>query len=125
MTTPHPPQGERTYFFGVIDAQHKGHFLYDRTGQSLYDYEMERQRIPFKAYAIDGGLLVQPETQGRLHLSIVNGWTVLGMWDRTADTRSGCSASFIAEGVHSIDEMKAIAARDFPVQWKRIQGDNP
>ncbi len=113
----------RTYFFGVISASHKGHFLYDKNGNAVWNEV--GTGIPFRYTILDGGLLPphQPETQGRPHLAVINGWTVLGMWDRTADSRGACNASFIAEGVHTLEEMKTIAARDFPALWARVQND--
>lgn len=110
----------KTYFFGVIDARKKGHFLYDSNEQQVWDKQRVNQ-IPFNYVILDGGLLVQPEEQCRLHLAQINGWTVLGMWDRTADKRGACNASFIAEGLFTIEEMEEIAKSTFPNQWNRIQ----
>lgn len=111
----------RTYFFGVINPQSRGHYLYDKNGQQVWSMR-EQNSIPFQYTILDGGLLPpgMPEEQGRLHLAVINAWTVMGMWDRTADPRGKCNASFIAEGIYTLDEMKAIAARDFPSQWARV-----
>ena len=112
----------RTFFFGVKSADSKGHYLFAKNLQTVWG-EREQRVLPFRYTILDGGLLPPglPEEQGRLHLAVINGWTVLGMWDRTADTRGACNASFIAEGIHTIEDMKAIAARDYPTIWARVQ----
>lgn len=110
----------KVYFFGVIDPQNTGHFLYGVNGQKEY---YEDKALPFRYQSLDGGLLppASREKLGEFYLSIINGWTVLGMWDRSGDKRFGSSASFIAEGVHTEEEMKIISSQHFPKQWARIQ----
>lgn len=77
----------RTYYFGVIDPKRLGHFLYPKEGN--YISSQEEHSIPFSINILDAGLLPSdvPERQGDLYLSIINGWTVLGMWYRTGDKR--------------------------------------
>lgn len=96
-----------------------GHYLYDTGQRVIVDWA---NPLPFRMGTLDGGLLPTggPEEQGKLHLAIINDWTVLGMWDRTADSRRGSNASFIAEGVHTVEQMRVIAERDFPIQHARI-----
>ena len=67
----------------------------------------------------------KPQVQGELHLAVINGWTLLSMWDRSGDSRPGSNAVFLAEGNHTIDDMKSIATEKFPAIWKRIQGNTP
>lgn len=85
----------KLFFFGVKSASEKGHFLYDVNGYQVWS----EHPLPFRYPILDGSLLPprEPEEQGKLHLAIINGWTILGMWDRTADKRGGCNCSFIAE----------------------------
>lgn len=110
----------KAYFFGVISKGSPGHYLYDRHGSRVYSTK-EIREMPVHLNALDALLLTQPEEQGRPHIAVINGWTVLGMWDRTGDERFGSNASFIFEGVHDLEEMKFLAATDFPALWSRIQ----
>lgn len=113
----------KVYFFGVKSSSEKGHYLYDINCQVVWG-EKEQHKIPFRYSILDSGLLPpgKIEEQGKLHLANINGWTILGMWDRSADTRGNCNASFIAEGYFSIGEMSEIAKENFPKLWERIQG---
>lgn len=110
----------QVFFFGVKSPSEKGHFLYAEGMLAVYG----SPPLPFKFQILDGSFLQQPETQGRLHLAIINGWTILGMWDRTGDPRMGSNASFVAQGVHTIEEMKVIAQDAFPAIWNRIHNLN-
>ena len=112
---------KKIYFFGVSSAQNKGHFLHHEGMRVAWD---DKKLLPFSSHILDGGLLPQhPQVQGELHLAVINGWTLLSMWDRTADSRPGSNAVFLAEGNHVIEEMKNIASEKFPAIWKRIQGE--
>lgn len=115
----------RVYFFGVISADHQGHYLYDANGQAVWSSK-SLNLLPFRYAILDGGLLPPGlvEEQGKLHLAVINGWTILGMWDRSADTRGNCNASFIVEGVHALDVMIAISKDTFPNIWTRIHGQS-
>lgn len=52
-------------------------------------------------------------------------WTAIGAWDRTCDRRGGSKAVFVAEGQHSEEAMKRIAAEHFPQVWARITAGAP
>lgn len=123
--TPTPAVSDNTkaFFFGVIDPHDLGHFLYRTDGRRVYHTE-EKRSMPFRTEVLDGGLLPVGgvEEQGKCFLSVINGWTVLGMWDRTGDKRGASNASFIVEGIHTVSKMRAFAAELFPKQWARIQG---
>ena len=110
----------KTYFFGVSDVKSKGHYLHREDGQM--DWRLA-DTLPFNSNILDGGLLPKQgaEIQGELHLAVINGWTLLSMWDRSGDPRSASNAVFLAEGHHTMDEMRDIAAEQFPAIWKRIQ----
>jgi hypothetical protein len=56
-----------------------------------------------------------------MHLAIINGWTILGMWDRSGDKRGASNASFLLEGVFSFNEARKLTAEYFPQLWLRIQ----
>jgi len=63
----------------------------------------------------------QHEREGVWRLTHRDGWTALGAWDRSCDTRRGSKAVFIAEGTHDEQAMREIAAREFPEVWARIE----
>ena len=54
----------KIYFFGVFEAGKPGHYLYRPEGRQVHG--AEEKEIPFKTTICDGGLLTQPEDQGRL-----------------------------------------------------------
>ena len=113
----------RMYFFGVFDPKELGHFLNDKTGRKIWS-DQEERTIPFRYTILDGGLLPPGiEEQGKLHLSIINGWTVLTMWDRTGDSRPASNSSFLVEGVWTLEQMKGICATNFPTVWARVQNN--
>ena len=60
------------------------------------------------------------EEQGAARLHFVDGWTVLSFWDRSGDSRGGCSSTFLAEGRHSFQQMVELAREHFPHIWQRI-----
>lgn len=115
----------KTYFFGVIRPGMLGHFLYGSDGYKIYDEH--RSGLPFKFQILDGGLLPPnvPEEQAKHHLSHINDWTVLTMWDRTGDRRGASNASFVAEGAFDLDAMVEISLQAFPEQWARIHAVKP
>jgi len=107
------------YFFGCLDPVSRGHFLFNKEGRRVYDYDVKH--IPFKYTILDGGLLSLPEEQGRLHYSIINGWTVIGMWDRTGDHRGASCSSFFCEGVFTLNSMCELVAKEYPKLWERMK----
>lgn len=107
-----------TYFFGVFDPRTLGHYLFERTGQRVERFA--KSVLPFNHLICDGNLLHQPEQQGRPHLAHVNGWTILGAWDRTADSRPNSSASFLFEGVFTLEQALQMADAIYPELYARI-----
>ena len=74
---------------------------------------------------VTGGGFCPPDPdqpQGVWRLTSAPGWTAIGCWDRTCDSRRGSRSVFVAEGEHSEEIMKRIAAEHFPDVWARIIG---
>lgn len=115
--------GMRVYYFGCLGPNDIGHFLYKSDGGQLFATYSDHLCLPFRYEILDGGLLPQnqPEEQGLIHRSEINGWTVLTMWDRTADKRGRSNASFVIEGVMDTDSAMAVAQSAFPQLWARIK----
>lgn len=60
----------------------------------------------------------QPE--GVVRLVHLDGFTVIGFWDRTGDPRHGCASQILAEGEHTFDAMIAIFRATFPELYARV-----
>lgn len=110
----------KMFFFGCVDRA--GHFLFTNEGRQLWCKEQDE--LPFKFYVLDGGLLNQPEDENRLFLSHINGYTVMGKWDRTVDTRGACNCSFIVEGTYNLFQMQELAEKHFTKLWNRVKPKN-
>lgn len=103
----------RVYYFGCNERA--GHFLWD---PSLFLTQND-DKIPWRN--IDGGLCPKnKEVEGEALLHVKDGWTAISFWDRSVDKRGACNSSFIAEGVHTFDEMCKIAQEKFPKVWGRF-----
>lgn len=98
----------------------KGHFLYYPNGQQANEV---RIKLPFKLHIVDGGLLEQVSGQvhGKCQISYINGWTILGMWDRSLDSRGNSSSSFLFRGIHQLDDAIKLAIEHYPEIWERIK----
>lgn len=108
----------RTFFFGVISPNQAGHFLWTPDGKRA----PYRHPLPFKDYLLDGCLLPpnEPQTQAKLYIAHINGWTILSCWDRTGDERGNSNASFLFEGVWEQDQAEAFAQHHYQTLWQRI-----
>lgn len=119
------------YFFGVWSEAQKGHFLYEKGGFSISEEKLPpdvRGKLDcgerFMPTPFDSRRPYQntPQTLGIVKTQNIPGhqggweWTVMSMWDRSADHRGNCNASFLTCGVFTTEEMWRLAERDFPVQ---------
>lgn len=103
------------YFFGCWGSV--GHSLYARTGRSI------EEAGPFSLNNIDGKYAPQinPQDESISSLVWVDGWTIMGMWDRSVDKRGNSNAAFIAKGKLTQAEMWELANKHFPSITKRLQ----
>lgn len=110
----------RVFYFGVWSPNQLGHYLYEPSGR-MAGREAERA-LPFKMHILDTGLLpdIGPCTEGFIHRSVINGWTVLTFWDRSGDSRGNSNSSFIIEGDHQAEAALAIAKAAFPSIFSRF-----
>lgn len=109
----------KVYYFGCVEQA--GHYLWDTRFQRHYWGSAEALSIPWLD-KLDGGLcpVHNREVEGEALLHVMNGWTAIAFWDRSVDKRGKCNSSFIAEGVHTFDEMRKIAEENFPKVWSRF-----
>lgn len=122
----------KVFYFGCIGDS--GHYLFDGEDSPYGD------RVPWKQYDtvtpfvgndFDGqrftpGRLVRdrwegwPQTQSVYKLTHEAGWTMLGCWDRSVDTRPGSNSTFIIEGTHDFSAALEQARTAFPKTFARI-----
>ena len=119
------------YFFGVRPGERSGHFLHEPGlhrvwsvpatpwGNATYPI-MELEAIeatwggPKRRYD-----RTQPEGEPRFARK--DGWTLVALWDRSADTRGGCCALFAFQVEATDDEALALARELFPAVFARIE----
>ncbi len=127
------------YFTGVHPASTAGHYCYAAgwqstkgsdppspwAGESQWPNPLNefgcisavRQRLGLKM----GGYDMGKQTEGEPLLLHKDGWTMLGMWDRSGDRRGGSCSAFAFQAVLTLDEAVAAARRLFPGVIERIE----
>lgn len=61
------------------------------------------------------------ETEGEFVHLIVDGWTLLAAWDRSADKRAGCSMSFAMQAEMAPDDALAFVRDRWPREIARME----
>lgn len=123
-------------YFGRWSKQTGGHFPYNERGEPAYgDFppEFERGRkLDSRRLSPSGDVSHLPDalyyrdqqTQGKEylhHFPTSDGiWTVLAIWDRTADSRYGSLSSFVSKGQHTAEAMWKEARKRYPRITGRI-----
>lgn len=122
----------RVYYFGRWNQP--GHYLYNEDGRTciispikdLNWMELDNNdkvRLPGGPTHLHGQLRWPPdEPLGKTVLIHREGWTILGMWDRSGDNRYHSRSLFLAEGQLTETEMWTLAEKHFPELVKRIKG---
>lgn len=114
----------KVYFYGClrdVDGRTEaGHHLYESDGP-FYQHQASREVItPFGRFP-DGTLCPEgPQYQGIAKLHQKDGWTAIGFWDCTGDSRGNSNSNFIVAGTYTFEEMCKLAAEQYPELWKRI-----
>jgi hypothetical protein len=136
MTTD-PQIAPRLIFHGVLTGHRAGHYFNESVGGRIV-WAKEQTMPP--DVARDGGVFARPvpltyeearytkheeQPQGRAFMHFVCGWTIVAWWDRSEDTRGGCSAAFFAEGRRPFARMMAMARERFPREMARIDAAYP
>jgi hypothetical protein len=118
------------YYFGCWEQP--GHYW--RAPHYVSSHSIEERVGPNIHPRIDGGFCpgvvhprksqfdrrTRPEVEGEAALHYVDGWTILGYWDRSVDGRGGCNSNFVALGSHDFDTMLDIAQVKFSSVLDRI-----
>jgi len=101
---------EKVYYFGSLGS---GHHMYDPTDTLFYVRKLE---TPWGSYP-DGTLCPEKTYQNGLALlHHKDGWTAVGFWDQSGDTRPGSHSTFLVKGTYTFDEMLALAK----AQWTGV-----
>jgi hypothetical protein len=127
--------GTRTrecYYFGC--QRDAGHYWWDASSQSMGSRRAEMRVGAQIASKIDGGFCpgvstnpnrpydrTRPEVEGEAALHYVDGWTILGFWDRSVDKRGACNSNFIIRGHCTFDEVLQIAREQYPQVMGRLK----
>lgn len=126
----------RVLFFGVRVGDTSGHFVREvhtdgRVGGMLALRAMELDaRFPAPLRERHGSLYPwryweRPDSQREQVEGVVvhelhDGWTLVSWWDRSADHRGGCCATFLVEGAHTSAEAVALARERYPALFARF-----
>ena len=126
------PAPELIYFCGVAPGHRAGHHCYpnqrepltpwgaSNIGYTLLDWHPERdgRAAPRLEYRHRGN---PEETEGEFVHLIDDGWTLVAAWDRSADKRGGCTASFAMPGEFGPEAALAHAKARWPRVFARIE----
>lgn len=63
--------------------------------------------------------------QSKIFRKEIEGYTLISMEDRSADTRSGSNSSFFIKGSYTTPEMIELFLKHYPEQAKRINNVHP
>ncbi len=122
------------FYFGPWDCA--GHYVCDESGHSV-NRETERilpwghgpERHPLDCclqpgcYKDRDGRIENrgPQIEGHAVLHHLNGWTAIGFWDRTIDTRPNSNSVYMAEGTFTFAEMVDMAKARFSKRWNKMK----
>lgn len=110
-------EGKIFYFGCVVQT---GHYLHDAGLRQVHHAELI---FPFRWQTLDGGLLPRngPQQHGETYLAIINGWTIVSLWDQSVDSGLNSKSAFIVEGIHTREEVMKMARLVFPRITQRIE----
>lgn len=115
----------RVLYFGAYE--HVGHHLRGPGGRML-PVEMS----PALTWHPDGNYCpgrvpgspfvrrTRPEVEGEARLTHENELTILGIWDRSVDSRPGSHSTYIATGTHDFETMRRLCEEAYPARWRKL-----
>lgn len=111
------------HFFGVWPGERAGHYRRDRYGRTATgsDGNENIPGRPLSLYPWADHRLPQPEGQLWHWYHRGMGLTVLTSWDRSADKRGGCCATFIVHAHVTPEHALGLARAAFPRVFDRIE----
>lgn len=109
------------YFFGcyrgVQGHTEAGHYWRSSDGSDAHKSGQPFGRYPDGTLCPEGG-----QAQGYAILHQKNGWTAIGFWDRTGDSRGNSNSNFFVHGTHTFEEMQELIQVAFPELYLRFGG---
>lgn len=117
----------RAFYFGCWGDQAGHHYREPGGRMSAQAWDV----VPFGT-TVDGWLprskrygvpLDMEQPQGVVHRMVRNGWTAIGWWDRSVDSRGNSHSTFVFEGVLTTDDALARARDLFPEVFDRLTYD--
>lgn len=108
------------YFFGCW--QQAGHYWRHPRNPCMPDSDIVK-RVGLAR--IDGGFCPgsvagkpfdrsRPEVECEARLTHIEGWTILGWWDRSVDRRGACNSNIVVRGTYDYAAMLAVLHAQFP-----------
>lgn len=117
------PTNTACWFFGVWPGESAGHYIRDTDGRIEYGQPFSRaesELYPFRYWESR-----EPQPEGHVTHAIKTFGertvTLLRSWDRSADQRGGCAATFIIDAAVSPARAMEIARASFPRVFERIE----
>ncbi len=98
-------------YFGAIRVA--GHYLHSKRDPHI-DYDSTPWR-----YDLDQGIVEDPDQiDGKLYLKKKDGWTALGFWDRSVDSRPGSNSVFLVAKDWTAEQI----LKEAELQWPEVCG---
>jgi hypothetical protein len=123
------------YFFGCLKAAYgyreAGHYFYLES----HPHEIDAPRkgpwlgkdvLPESDLKIDGGFCpryVKEKMYARAKLTHWQGWTAVGFWDSSGDTRPGSDSNFFMKGTLDFEDAMVEARRAFGPVIARVEAE--
>lgn len=124
------------YFTGVSPWEDAGHYCFTPDWKIVWFADETHPATPWAdpaGYPLgDSGATVaawpeikrdgrtREEPEGEARVRHLDGWTLICLWDRSADARKGSHASFAIHAVLDSEAALSEARSRFPVVWARI-----
>jgi len=115
------------FYFGCESPERLGHYLFHPGMRSVRRDEYPAD-WPWRQGELDGKYAPHgkmEDVEGRAAIVHHEGWTVMAMWDRSADSRHASNANFVARGELGFEQMVEVAKGHFPEVWERITDRQP
>lgn len=97
-----------------------GHGLYGPIPGGFIPTKEEAEKLPWFEREMDGAFCPSEDVAGTGMLHHEKGWTILAVWDRSGDDRSGSNSIFFIEGTVDLKIIKLHASKAFPDFWNRM-----
>ncbi len=109
-----------TLYYCGCGPSDTGHHLWSHDGRSV-NWRSHSQ--PWGDY-LDGALCpVHTRDYGVISYNTKDGWSGIGFWDSSKDSRPGSHSTFVVNMIHRPEDILALAREQFPWVFERIKFD--